>query len=76
MSHSPESGLCAEKMSLLDLYEKTSREHLLALQHLNARMATLPKADYDDLRQALEKTRLIAEDARIALEHHARGHGC
>jgi RNase P subunit RPR2 len=69
-------GICEEKKTLLDSYEKAAQEHLAQLQDLRAKMATSSKVEYDRMRHSVEHTRLISEDTHIALQQHVREHGC
>ena len=68
--------ICEEKSALLHFYETTTQEYVGTLSQLTSRMATVPKGEYARLRNAVEHSRVISENARIALRRHVRKHGC
>ena len=68
--------VCEEKSALLHFYQTTTQEYVGTLTQLTSRMSTVPKGEYARLRNAVEHSGVISENARIALRRHVRKHGC
>ena len=43
---------------------------------MHERLGVLAKRDYETIRAFAEKTRVLAENGRMALEKHIADHGC
>jgi len=67
---------CAEKAALLDEYQQATRRHAEALEKLQIKTGTTPRAEYDLLYDAAEGLRKDARAAQRALEKHISEHGC
>jgi hypothetical protein len=61
---------------LLRVYSFAISDYSRAVEVLHLRLGTLPKQEYEKIRTFAEKTRELAEQARLALERHAAEHGC
>ncbi len=69
-------GVCAEKRRLVEEYGQATEAYLQSMHELRARTPTSRKADYEQLRKAVEIARLKAEKVRVALERHLSEHHC
>jgi hypothetical protein len=52
------------------------QDHLRTVMVLHERLGVLPGPDYQEIRTYAEKTRVLADQARAALDKHAAEHGC
>jgi hypothetical protein len=67
---------CEEKSHLLRVYSFAAADHGRALEVLKRWTGVMPQAEYRTIRTYVEKTRELAEHARLALERHIAEHGC
>jgi RNase P subunit RPR2 len=68
--------MCDRHGELLAAYQKAVALFSTTLDALQASRATASKDEYDRMRNYVEQTRLISEDARMDLERHVAEHGC
>ena len=68
--------MCDRHWELLEAYQKAASLFSMTLDALQCSRATVSKDEYHRMRNYVEQTRLIAEDARIDLELHVAEHGC
>ena len=68
--------MCDRHGELLSAYQKAVALFSTTLDALQAARSTASKAEYDRMRNYVEQTRLISEDARMDLERHVAEHGC
>jgi RNase P subunit RPR2 len=68
--------MCERHWELLEAYQRAVALFSTTLDALQASRATVKKVEYDRMRNYVEQTRLIAEDARMDLQQHVTEHGC
>jgi hypothetical protein len=68
--------MCERHWELLEAYQKAVALFSTTLDALQLSRATVKKVEYDRMRNYVEQTRLISEDARMDLERHVAEHGC
>jgi hypothetical protein len=67
---------CEEKSRLARAWSFATQDYLRAVMVLHERLGVMPRQDYREIRTYAEKTRLLAEQARAALDKHTAEHGC
>ena len=67
---------CEEKARLVDQYAAETSAYNRTVELLRSKLATLPKAEYEQVRLLSEETRLRCDAARLALYRHILEHGC
>jgi hypothetical protein len=70
------TGVCREHLRLTGEYTKALRQHLTALEALEAARPTVNQADYTRMRNYVEQSWEDCEHARLALAGHLQKHGC
>jgi hypothetical protein len=68
--------ICQEKKEFFDAYRNATRAHSESIAHLQKKMGTSSKADYDAMYQRAEALRIKAAEAKDALDNHVAGHEC
>jgi RNase P subunit RPR2 len=68
--------MCERHTELLTAYQKAVALFSTTLDALQAARANVAKDEYDRMRNYVEQTRMISENARIDLERHVAEHGC
>jgi hypothetical protein len=68
--------MCEQHWELLAAYQKAVVLFSTTLDALQSSRATLVQDEYKRMRNYVEQTRLLAEDARIDLDRHVAEHGC
>ena len=72
----PERSACAEKSRLLYKYDALLAEYSRTVSFLYKRVGVLRKEAYNEISNFTDDARSRCEEARVALEHHIREHGC
>ena len=67
---------CEQQTELLNAWQVTISEFSAAVAKLAHFAGTLPRAEYERLRTAVELKRLAADNARVNLDFHRLEHGC
>jgi len=70
------ASVCKEKSRLARAWSFATQDYFRAVMVLQERSGVMQKRDYQEIRTYAEKTRLLAEQARAALEKHRAEHGC
>jgi hypothetical protein len=70
------ASACTEKSRLARVWSFAMQDYLRAVMVLHERLGVMPRQDYQEIRAYAEKTRLLAEQTRAALEKHTAEHGC
>jgi len=70
------TGVCREHLRLTGEYTKATRQHLTALEALEAARPTASKAEYGRMRGYVEQSWEHCEHARMALAEHLQKHRC
>jgi hypothetical protein len=68
--------MCERHTELLTAYQKAVALFSTTLDALQAARANVAKDEYERMRNYVEQTRIISENARIDLERHVAEHGC
>lgn len=69
-------GLCEEKLRLTRNYQEANARFSDAVSVLAEKTGTVPRDEYERLRQTAEQLRLDSEKARVNLERHIAQHDC
>jgi hypothetical protein len=67
---------CEEQSKLLSAYRRAVSHYSTAVEAMEAASETVNNAEYLRMRGYVEQSRVISEQARIALDHHLSEHGC
>ena len=67
---------CSERTSLVMEYSSAGHRYAAATARLDENVRTGPPAEHLELSQIAENARLEVETARLAIEAHAKTHGC
>ena len=70
------SARCNAQQQLTEISDQAAAEFSAAVTALVRSVGTTPKLEYDSRRAEGERTRLKADNARLALEMHRQEHGC
>ncbi len=65
-----------EQSKLLSAYRRAVSHYSTAVEAMEAAGETVSKEEYHRMRGYVEQSRMISEQARIALNHHLSEHGC
>jgi hypothetical protein len=68
--------VCDEKLHLLTAYDRSANQFSAQVNRLTRDVGKLSKSEYDAMLLAVERARLNAESARLALDQHAMTHRC
>jgi hypothetical protein len=69
-------SMCEEQSKLLSAYRRAVGHYNTAVEAMEAASETVTKAEYHRMRGYVEQSRVISEEARIALDRHLSEHGC
>jgi hypothetical protein len=67
---------CPTKRILFSVWQNAADLYSKAVGELSRQIGTLPKQDYEKLKQKAERARQHSLDAQADLEAHIREHGC
>ena len=69
-------NVCEEKLRLLRVYDQSATQFAERVNTLNRDVGETSEAEYETLLMAVERARLTAEAARLALDQHVMTHRC
>src|ERR1041385_4985539 len=67
---------CAEKVQLLQEYQKATEAYSVAVTDLAEKIGVVPKVEYDRLKKLTEICRHRSSHALDRLDRHTADHGC
>jgi len=68
--------VCDQKAHLVNEYETATAEYLRTVRVLKRGIGIHTREDYEEVRAAVERTRVRSEDTLQDLDNHIWEHGC
>ena len=76
MGTRPAQELCPEKAGLQSKWADATNAYARLVESWTNQIGTLPKAEYERLREHVETARKLSETLRKDLDLHIETHGC